>query len=92
MEKISEIWVINENGITLFNKSLEVTVDPALFGGFLGAIRQFVELSFKGSKLDKLHLGETKISFLHEPDHHIFIVIRSHKKVNDKEIAKYLEK
>ena len=92
MQKISEIWVINENGKPLFNKSIDNKVDPALFGGFLSAIQKFVETSFHGSSIDKLFLGESKITFLHIKEHHLYVVIRCHKKVKDKEVTKGLEK
>ncbi len=92
MANISEIWIINETGKPLFNKSIDSQVDPALFSGFLSAIQSFVQSSFEGSKIDRLFLGESKISFLYMSEFHIYVVIRTPKKIKDKEIAKYLEK
>ena len=92
MDKISEIWIIDEGGKPLFNKSVDNKVDPALFGGFLSAIQQFVQSSFQGSKIEKLFLGESKINFLYVKEHKIFVVVRCNKKVKDKEITKNLEK
>ena len=91
MQKISEIWIINENGKPLFNKSIDNKVDPALFGGFLSAIQKFVQTSFHGSNIDKLFLGDSKITFLHVKDHYIYVVIRCNKKIKDKEVTKSLE-
>jgi hypothetical protein len=92
MEKLSEIWVVNEGGIPLFNRSQDAKVDATLFGGFLSAIQSFVKDSFYGTKIEKLILGDSKLSLLFVEEHHIYIVIRSSKKVNDKEIADYLQK
>ncbi len=92
MEKISEIWIIDEDGKPLFNKSIDSKVDPLLFGGFLSAIQQFVQSSFQGSKIEKLYFGESKISFLHLKEHQIYVVVRSHKKKKDKEIGGALQK
>ncbi|HUX99316.1 MAG TPA: hypothetical protein VMV49_07145 [Candidatus Deferrimicrobium sp.] len=92
MEKLSEIWVVNESGIPLFNKSRDAKVDATLFGGFLSAIQSFVKDTFYGTKIEKLILGESKLSVLNVEDYHIYIVIRCHKKVKDNEIADHLQK
>ncbi|MHA1131687.1 MAG: hypothetical protein ACTSQI_03405 [Candidatus Helarchaeota archaeon] len=92
MEKISEIWIIDEHGKPLFNQSIDNMVDPMLFGGFLSAIQQFVQTSFQGSKIEKLFFGESKISFLHLKEHQIYVILRSHKKKKDKDIHALLEK
>ncbi|MHA1650742.1 MAG: hypothetical protein ACTSYB_11155 [Candidatus Helarchaeota archaeon] len=91
MKEFSEIWIINEDGKPLFNKSIDSKVDPALFGGFLSAIQKFVQTSFHGSKIEKLLLGESKICFLYAEKYNIYIVIRCHKKVKDENIQRNLE-
>lgn len=92
MAKINEIWIISESGIPLFNKSVEKDVDVLVFGGFLSAIQSFIKSSFKEERLDKLIMGDTKISFSFLKDYQIFIVLRCHKKVKDGEIVKTLQK
>jgi len=91
MEKVSEIWIITEAGIPLFNRSEDEKVNVLLFGGFLSAIQTFIKTSFHEDKLDRLVLGDSKLNFFHNEKHFIFIVIRTHKKVKDKEIDKTLE-
>ena len=91
MGKISEIWIINEAGIPLFNRSIEEKIDVLLFGGFLSAIQTFIKSSFQEEKLDRLVLGDSKLTFFYIEEYHIFIVIRTHKKVKDKDIDKFLE-
>jgi hypothetical protein len=92
MEKISEIWIINQNGTPLFNRSSDTKVDPSLFGGFLSAIQEFIRISFHGTKLDTLSLGTIKLFFLPVENYNIFIVVRCDKKVNDKDMKKNIEK
>ncbi|NVM28674.1 MAG: hypothetical protein HWN65_07515 [Candidatus Helarchaeota archaeon] len=91
MGRISEIWIINEAGIPLFNRSIEEKIDVLLFGGFLSAIQTFIKSSFQEEKLDRLVLGDSKLTFFYIEEYHIFIVIRTHKKVKDKDIDKFLE-
>jgi hypothetical protein len=92
MEKISEIWIINQSGVPLFNRSTDIRVDPALFGGFLTAIQGFIETSFDGSHLNNLILGESQLVFLYIDPYKLFIVVRCPKKINTKEIQVGLEK
>lgn len=91
MEKISEIWIINQSGIPLFNRSTDTKVDPALFGGFLTAIQSFIETSFDGSQLNNLILGESQIVFRYIDPYKIFIVARAPRKIKMKEIQDGLE-
>ncbi|MHA1264888.1 MAG: hypothetical protein ACTSRS_06590 [Candidatus Helarchaeota archaeon] len=92
MAKIDEIWIITENGIPLFDKSVEQSVDVLIFGGFLSAIQSFIKNSFKEERLDKLIMGDSKITFSFAEEYGIFVVIRTHKKIKDSEIVKYLKK
>lgn len=92
MEKISEIWIVNKSGAPLFNRSNDSKIDPALFGGFLSAIQNFIETSFSGSHLQTLVFGESQLIFLYIETYSMFIVVRCPKKVNVKDIKTGLEK
>lgn len=91
MVEISEIWIITDGGIPLFNRSVDKQIDALVFGGFLSAIQTFIKSSLHEEKMDKLVLGDSKLSFHHVDTHEIFIVVRSHKKAKDKEIQKILQ-
>ena len=91
MVNISEIWIITETGLPLFNKSVDQKVDMFVLGGFLSAIQTFIKASFQEEKLDRLVLGESKLTFLYAQETNIFIVVRTHKKGKDKEITQKLE-
>lgn len=92
MEKISEIWIVNKSGAPIFNRSIDTKVDPALFGGFLSAIQAFIETQFKGAHLETLVFGQSQLFFLYIGLYNMFIVARSPKKVNAKDIQALLEK
>lgn len=91
MVNISEIWIITETGLPLFNKSVDQKMDMFVLGGFLSAIQTFIKASFQEEKLDRLVMGESKLTFLYAKGTNIFIVVRTHKKEKDKEIRKKLE-
>lgn len=91
MVNISEIWIITETGLPLFNKSVDQKMDMFVLGGFLSAIQTFIQSSFQEEKLDRLVMGESKLTFLYAQGSNIFIVVRTHKKAKDKEILKKLE-
>jgi len=86
---IDEIWIINANGITLFNLSKDDRIDPQLFGGFISAIESFIKsLGYK--EINAMSLGESKIMFYHG-EQNLMFVSRSGKKVKDKLIIKGLK-
>lgn len=86
-DKISEIWIITNSGLCIFNHSIENKIDEILFSGFLSGIRTFLE-EIGEKKLEKLELGNSKLIFYNLDDYHLFIVLKGPKKVKDK----YLEK
>ena len=88
--EISEIWIISDAGIPIFNRSQDTTVDVSLFGGFLSAIQSFVKVSFQEQTLEGLILGETKLHFLFDEKFKFFIVIRCQRNVADEESKKNL--
>ncbi len=89
MRVIDEIWIINANGITLFNLSKDDRIDPQLFGGFISAIESFIKsLGYK--EINAMSLGESKIMFYHG-DQSLMFISRSGKKVKEKLIIKGLK-
>jgi len=87
LDKITEIWIITNSGICIFNHSIEQKIDELLFSGFLSGIRTFLaEIGEK--KLEKLELGNSKLIFYNLDKCDLFIVLKGPKKVKDK----YLEK
>ena len=86
MDKVEEVWVIEDSGICLFNQSVG-NVEEILFSGFLSSIQTFIQ-TLGEEKLRKIELGDSKLTILNIEEYNIFIVLKSPKKTKDK----YLEK
>ncbi|MHA1379544.1 MAG: hypothetical protein ACTSRG_14315 [Candidatus Helarchaeota archaeon] len=90
MDKITEIWIITDSGVCLFNHSLENKIDEMLFSGFLSGIRTFLaEIGEK--KLEKLELGNSKLIFYNLDKCGLFIVLKGPKNVKDKFLEKKIK-
>ncbi len=89
MRVISEIWIIDPSGITLFNLSKEASVDAILIGGFFSAIQNFIS-EIGESELKSLVLGSSKIMIYHGDKDYLFIS-RSDLKSKEKKIINYLK-
>jgi hypothetical protein len=89
MRVISEIWIINPNGITLFNLSKDEKIDPLLFGGFFSAIQAFVK-NLGETELKTLVIGTSKMTIYQGKDGFLF-VSRSSQKIKDSEIIESLK-
>ncbi|MHA1299250.1 MAG: hypothetical protein ACTSO9_07445 [Candidatus Helarchaeota archaeon] len=86
MDKIEEVWVIEESGVCLFNQSLG-NIDETLFSGFLSSLQSFIE-TIGEEKLRRIEMGNSKITIFNLEEYKILIVLKSPKKTSDK----YLEK
>lgn len=90
MDKITEVWIIENSGVCLFNHSIESKIDEILFSGFLSGIRTFLE-EIGERKLEKLELGNSKLIFYNLDKFGLFIVLKSPKKTKDKYLEKKIE-
>jgi len=88
MREIDEIWVINGYGITLFNYSKD-KVDPALFGGFITAIQNFIT-ELGDQKIESITMGTSQLTLL-KAKFDLAFVARSDKKIKKKNIEKHLK-
>ena len=90
MDKITEVWIIENSGVCLFNHSIESSIDEILFSGFLSGIRTFLE-EIGEKKLEKLELGNSKLIFYNLDQFGLFVVLKSPKKTKDKYLEKKIE-
>ncbi|MFX1452284.1 MAG: hypothetical protein ACFFCM_15710 [Promethearchaeota archaeon] len=90
MDKITEVWIIENSGVCLFNHSIESSIDEILFSGFLSGIRTFLE-EIGEKKLEKLELGNSKLIFYNLDQFRLFVVLKSPKKTKDKYLEKKIE-
>ncbi len=40
---IKDLWVLTENGVVLFSRVFDLTINPQLFGGLMSALNTFAE-------------------------------------------------
>ncbi|MHA1379958.1 MAG: hypothetical protein ACTSRG_16430 [Candidatus Helarchaeota archaeon] len=88
---IDEIWIITQDGLTLYNQKTEESMNEHMFGGFIAAINQFVK-AMGADGCEKIVMGNSKIFILSCEEKSLFFISRSGLKVKDKKIEKYVNK
>jgi len=43
MKIIKDLWILTENGVVLFSRVFDQTINPQLFGGLMSALNTFAE-------------------------------------------------
>ncbi len=79
--EIREIWIINEDGITLLSYCPETKLNPSLFGGFLCALQMF-SMELAKEYLNSMTIGLDQYTFYREVDKDVFILGRSSVKTS----------
>lgn len=90
LDKIEEVWIIEDSGICLFNHSIG-SIDETLFSGFLSSLQTFVGTISKGEKIKKIELGDSKLTIFNLDEYHLLIVIRTDQKTKDKYLDKKIQ-
>jgi len=94
LDKISEVWIIKDSGLLLFNQSVEssvdIEIDEMLFSGFLSSIQSFIK-EIGEKKLERLELGTSKLTFYNLDEYGVFVVLRSPKKTKNKFLEKKIK-
>ncbi len=72
MRYIDEIWIIDPDGITLFNYSQKKSEDGALIGGFFSGIYKFLK-EIRNEAINSINLGNSKFVFYQSPEGFLFI-------------------
>lgn len=89
MRDVNEIWIINPDGITLFNQSKGEEAEANLMGGFFSALQSFTE-ELGEQQLKSIVLGNSKFTIYQCKGGYLFIS-RSHNKVSEKVVEKKLK-
>jgi hypothetical protein len=90
MEPNFALWIINQSGIPLFHR-IDESVNPTLISSFLSAIQGMIKTSFPGSQLNKLIFGESQLLILPVKKLNIYLVVRCHKKLKERDVRESLE-
>lgn len=86
---IDEIWILTENGLTLYNEQFLEDHSADLFGGFISAINAFAsEIGMEEVQMIK---GKNfKLTLAHYDDHRLTFVVRTPLDQKDNKILSYL--
>ncbi|MBD3194095.1 MAG: hypothetical protein GF317_03510 [Candidatus Lokiarchaeota archaeon] len=90
---VDEFWIIDFNGIPLFNFSPSEDLDSNLVASFFSAIQQFaLEVSKgKGDRyIDSVKLGKFTFHFLINHEYNLYFISKSSNKVRKKMIRTHL--
>jgi len=74
--EVRELWLILEDGTTLFSYTPETTFDPHLFGSFLCALQSFSK-ELTSENLRQVTMGEDQFTFYFEEEKPYFVMGRS---------------
>ncbi|MFX1260293.1 MAG: tetratricopeptide repeat protein, partial [Promethearchaeota archaeon] len=88
--ELKELWVLYEDGTTLFSYAPETKFDPNLFGGFLTALQSF-SLELTSEYMDSMTMGLDQYTFYREENCNIFIMGRSSVKTSMNLVTKSLK-
>ena len=91
MEKILNVWIMNDSGICLFNQAKSSTLqDENLFTGFLSSIQVFLK-SIGEEKIKSLAMGEHKFTFCNLEEPNLIIVVKSERNIKGRFIARKIK-
>ncbi len=96
MGEILELWIINPDGLTMFNtraNGVQESVNPNLLSGFINAVRGMLQLS-TNSDIESINLSEQKLIFqvIDCKDKKLLYIARVYNRVKDKNVKKDLQK
>ena len=81
MKILRDIWIVSENGIVLYSRSYDKTVNEQLFGALMSALNTFAEEIVEGG-LSNFQLSNLRFSII-KKDRFIFIA-NSNPKAKEK--------
>lgn len=86
---LRDIWILTEDGLTIFNRVIDPNVGPQVFGGLMSALNTFAESLSEGG-MSNFELSS--IRFTIEKINHFIFVANSSNDVKPKKVMKELKK
>jgi len=86
---LRDIWILTEDGLTIFNRVIDPNIGPQVFGGLMSALNTFAESLSEGG-MSNFELSS--IRFTIEKKNHFIFVANSSNDVKPKKIMKELKK
>ncbi|GAH16769.1 unnamed protein product [marine sediment metagenome] len=88
-KSIQNIWILQNNGIILFNRVLDENLDNILFGNLVAAMHSFSKELAEGD-LSNFEISNKRFTIKKEKE--LLFIANSSKKTDDKKTKKDLEK
>ncbi len=86
---IQDLWILTEDGITLYHRAFDPKVNEQLFGGLMSALNSFAENLVEGG-LSSFEMSNKRFNLMRM--HNLFFVANSAKKHKEKKVIPELEK
>lgn len=88
-KSIQNIWILQDNGMILFNRVLDQNLDTNLFGNLVTAMNSFAKELEEGD-LSNFEINNKRFTIKKEKE--LLFIASSSKKTDDKKTKKDLEK
>ena len=86
---IQDLWILTQDGITLYHRAFDPNLNEQLFGGLMSALNSFAENLVEGG-LSSFEMSNKRFNLLKK--HSLFFVSNSDKKHKEKKVIPELEK
>ena len=85
---LQDIWILTRDGVVVFNRVFDETIEIQLFGALMSAINTFVE-ELSSESLESFEIQDTRYSILKKNE--ILFIASSSNKFKEKKIHQNLE-
>lgn len=86
---IRDIWILTEDGLTIFNKVKDSNIDPQVFGGLMSALNIFSQSLSEGG-MSNFELSNVRFTILKQ--NHLLFVANASNNVKGKKVFNELKK
>jgi len=86
---LRDLWILTEDGLTIFSRVIDPTIGPQVFGGLMSALNTFAESLAEGG-MSNFQLSS--IRFTIEKKNHFLFVANASNEVKPKKVMSELKK
>ncbi|MFX0037445.1 MAG: hypothetical protein ACFE9I_17620 [Candidatus Hermodarchaeota archaeon] len=86
---LRDLWILTEDGLTIFSRVIDPTIGPQVFGGLMSALNTFAESLTEGG-MSNFQLSS--IRFTIEKKNHFLFVANASNEVKPKKVMNELKK
>ena len=87
---IQDIWILNDNGIVIFNRVFNEQLEAQLFGSLMSALNSFAQQISDGQGLNNFEISNKRFTLIKKRS--FLFIANSSKKFKEKKVILELEK